>query len=297
MFSIITPTYNRAHTLDRVFNSLLNQSFKDFTWIVVDDGSSDNTKDLIEEWQTKYSLINIEYYILKKNKGKPYAVNFGIEKATENYTIIADSDDTFYPNTLEYLKNIWQSFTKEMTLEISAIWSLVENENHEIKGDKFPKDPWQVNFKQRVLDIKKPLDGDKWHCWRTEVLKKHPLFYDEKCHVGESHTWNAINKQYDFYCINKVFLTVFNSEVSLMNSKKPKLLVARAAYLSSFYGLKDVSLFEMVKFKYYRYLSFMYIKSSFNYSSNKLKLSFIKKFLSYIIFIFSIPLRVKNRFS
>ena len=234
------------------------------------------------------------YHLLKENKGKPYAVNYGVKLAKEEYTIIADSDDAFYSNTFNKLKEVWESISDK---SIAAIWSLVEDENQNIKGDKFPENPWIVNFKERVLNRNKQIQGDKWHCWRTNILKQFPLFYDEECHIGESHTWNAINSKYNFYCINMVFLKVYNSEVSLMNSKKPKKIIARAAYLSSYYGLKDVSIKDMLKYKYYRYLAFMYIKSLPNYSSKKLKLSLNKILVASLIFLYSLPNKVIHKLS
>ncbi|MBT8266889.1 MAG: glycosyltransferase family 2 protein [Bacteroidia bacterium] len=289
MFNIITPTYNRENLITRVFDSLVNQTYQEFKWIIVDDASTDNTKDLVESWQRE-SNLSIQYYYLNENKGKPHAVNFGLSKCEEKYTIIADSDDTFSPNTLEDLLKIWKSINVS-EMNICAIWSLVIDEDNNIKGDKFPVDKWQVDFKERVLFRKHQLQGDKWHCWITEILKQYPLYEDDHCHIGESHTWNRINKSYNFLCINSVFLKAHRTENSLITSKKSRKEVARALYLSSFHGLKDVSPLQLLKYKYYRYLAFEYIKSKFHYASSELKLSNLKLLLSWFIFIYQLPFR------
>ena len=238
MFSIITPTYNRKHLIKRVYDSLIHQTYQEFKWIIIDDASTDDTKDLINEWQND-SKIDIEYYCLDTNKGKPYAVNYGLTKCHETYTIIADSDDTFAPNTLEDLLSIWKSIPEDTN--ICAIWSLVIDEQNQIKGDKFPEDYWQVSFQERVLNQKHQLQGDKWHCWMTNILKQHPLYTDDYCHIGESHTWNRINKKYDFLCINKAFLKAHITENSLITSKKTIKSGARAAYYSFVLCIKRCS--------------------------------------------------------
>lgn len=295
MFNIITPTYNRRRLISRVFDSLSNQTYQNFKWIIVDDASTDLTEELINKWKQN-SNLNIEYYLLSENKGKPNAVNFGLTKCFEKYTIIADSDDTFSNNTLENLLNIWQTIEKNNQQNICAIWSLVINEDNQIKGDKFPEDRWQVSFEERVLNRKVQLQGDKWHCWVTDILKKHPLYTDPHCHIGESHTWNEINKKHDFLCVNTFFLKAHVTENSLITSKQSRKNGARGIYFSSYYALKDVKLSDILKYKYYRSLAFQYVKAKFYFSDSKLKLSYSKLILSWIIFIFAFPERVINKF-
>ena len=295
MFNVVTPTYNRKHTLERVYNSLLNQSFNDFIWIIIDDCSTDNTHELINDW-IKQSEIIIEYYKLPTNQGKPKAVNFGLEKCTRDFTIIVDSDDSFVSHTLEDLKDLWTTINPTKS-NIAAIWTLVYDDDKNIKGDKFPEDKWKVSFEQRVLDRQKQIKGDKWHSWRTEILKQYPLYSQPNCHIGESHTWNAINREHDFLCVNIAHLTAHFSEVSLINSKKSKKRLATGYYYSSYYGLKDVPTSEIIKHKFYRNLAFEYIKSRFTFSDKKLKLSTGKYLLSLLIFLGLLPLRLYKKVS
>ena len=294
MFNIITPTYNREHLIHRVFESLKNQTFKNFTWIVIDDGSTDNTKNVIENWADKTSEFKIEYYYLQKNVGKPEAVNFGLTKCDRLYTIIADSDDTFVPNTLSDLKQIWEEINLVQN-NIAAIWTLVIDENNEIKGDRFIEDKWKVDFEERVLRQKKQLQGDKWHCWKTNILKQFPLYSDKKCHIGESHTWNRINKKYDFLCVNTAYLKAHVTNISLITSKKSRITESRASYYSAYYGLKDVNVNEIISHSYYQSLAFEYAKSKIFYSDSHLKLSHLKYLVSIVFFLIQIPNRIVNR--
>ena len=95
-FSIIVPTYNRAHMIRRTLDSVLNQSFKDFELIVVDDGSTDNTEEIVASYNSPQIL-----YFKKENEERGIARNFGLEKAQGRYVNFFDSDDVMYPHHLE----------------------------------------------------------------------------------------------------------------------------------------------------------------------------------------------------
>src|SRR5690606_25646744 len=111
--TVITPTYNRAHTLERVYNSLKNQTFKDFIWLIVDDGSTDRTKELTEKFQAE-NQIEIQYHQIENSK-KFYAVFKAVEKVDSPYFTVLDSDDEYPPNALgilykEAIKVNWDEF-------------------------------------------------------------------------------------------------------------------------------------------------------------------------------------------
>jgi len=294
MFNIITPTYNRENLIHRVYESLTNQTYKKFKWIIIDDASTDNTKALIEHWKKETTDFEIEYFCLPQNQGKPKAVNFGLTKCDYPITIIADSDDTFVPNSFQDIKQIWDDINKTEN-NVAAVWTLVLDEDDAIKGDKFPEDKWQVSFTERVLNIDKELVGDKWTSWRTDILKAHPLYSDAESHVEESQTWNRINKKYDFLCVNQSFLKAHVSPNSLITSKKSRKKLSRGGYYSAYYALKDVKPFDILKYKYYRTQAFNYVKSWFFYSDKKLKISFLQLIISIFIFLFHIPKRLLTR--
>lgn len=288
MFNIITPTYNRAHTLDRVLQSLLGQTYTKFKWIIVDDCSTDNTSELVDKWKKTYPQIDIEYYFLKKNEGKSNAVNFGLNKCHYLYTIIADSDDSFTNHTLCDLKHLWKIIElTDRKNKIACIWTLVKDEVGQLVGDKFPKDFWQVSFKERIL--KNNITGEKWHCWKTDILKKQSMYLGDNCHVPESATWNAINRNYDFLCVNVFHRIYFHSSDGLIATKVDKKKSARAYFYGSFYELNKASIYEIISYEYYRILAFDYVKSKFYFSNRKMKFSFAKNFFLFLIFLFTLP--------
>jgi len=297
MFSIITPSYNRENTLHRVYDSLVAQTYTQFHWVIVDDASSDNTEDLVNSWIRNTDKFKIEYHKLAENKGKPYALNHGFKFCTEPITIIADSDDSFEANTLKDLKADWDALDKTSTgRKVATIWTLTKDENGKIVGDKFPEDAWRVNFQERVLKRKKGIGGEKWHSWRTHVLKEYTMFHNDNTkYIGESATWERINKDYDFLCLNKVHRLYWHSEDGIMSSKKSTLKTSKIKYYTACYQLKGNSIKTIIRYGYYRNLAFEYCKASFNFQDKECKLNGFKLLGCYLIFLFQLPFRAINK--
>lgn len=296
MFSIITPTFNRAHTLQRVFDSLKSQTLNEFHWIIIDDASNDNTKEIVNVWLENEKDFKIEYHRLDKNKGKPFALNFGLNFCTEPITIIADSDDSFTSNTLTDLKQIWSLIdTTSDGQKIGSVWTLVNDEDNNLVGEKFPKNFWQVGLDKRILERKKPVAGEKWHSWRTPILKKYKMYYNENAFIGESATWHNINKDYDFLCLNIVHRIYYFSEDGLINEIKTKLKIAKIRYYTSYYQLNMSNCLKIISINYYRNLAFEYTKSNFYYSDFKNKLPFIKRIICFVVFIYMVPRRLLSK--
>lgn len=296
MFSILTPTYNRSNELPRVYDSLVKQTFRDFEWIIVDDGSTDDTAEVVRRWQSKKLDFKITYHLLPKNKGKSYAVNEGLELCKRPYTIIADSDDTFSEKTLEDLKLIWEGVEKtDNSDKIGAIWTLVEDESSKLVGEPWPKNFWQVSFEERVLNRKKPIQGEKWHCWRTEVLQNYKIYTNKNSHIGPGVTWNRINRDYDFLCVNVIHRTYWYTPNSIINQKKSKLKIEKRNYYGATLELKNQNIGNILSKRYYRNLAFKYIKSLFYYKDENLKLSNLKLVVSTLVFIYVLPSRIFDK--
>lgn len=102
LLTVFTPTYNRAHTLPRLFNSLKSQTCFDFEWLVIDDGSSDNTSVLFHKWLKDNHGFHIRYLEVE-NGGKNRAINIAIEQANGRYFMILDSDDMLTPDSVEFI--------------------------------------------------------------------------------------------------------------------------------------------------------------------------------------------------
>lgn len=242
--TVFTPTYNRAYCLDRVFKSLKDQTFKNFEWLIVDDGSNDNTFEVVEKFG-KCASFPIRYFY-QENGGKHNAINKGVSEAKGEFIIIADSDDTFKANALECFYNQFQSIPNKENY--AGIWCLVEDENGFIIGDKFPENTWDCDLVE--FYFKKRIQGEKWQMIRTEVMKSHPMpdIRIKGLYVGESIMWMSISKTHLFRCVNIPLRIYHNSSDGIMmTSSKQEDLKWNGYYLQFQYFFNDYAVY----FKYY----------------------------------------------
>lgn len=212
LFTVLTPTYNRAHTLPRVYDSLRDQTLQDFEWVVVDDGSSDNTRDLIASWQQEARFpIN---YLWQENQHKKTAFNRGVHAARGELLVALDSDDSLDTNALYTMAQTWHAMLPEERQRFFAITGLCARPDGRIVGDMFPKDildatVLEMTFKHRVA-------GEKFGCMRTDVLRLFPFPEDIPGFVPESLVWRAIARAgYLTRFVNQVFRIYHDSSDSL----------------------------------------------------------------------------------
>jgi len=199
-FTVLTPTYNRANTLARVYDSLRAQTFRDFEWLVVDDGSSDGTKSLIEGWQA-ISDFPIRY-IYQENQGKPAAFNRGVQEAKGELLLTLDSDDACVPHALERFKYHWDSIPDAMKAGFSAVTVLCQDQNGKLVGDKFPQDVMDSDSIE--VTFKYSIDGEKWGFQRTEVLKQFPFpVVPNAKFISESIVWFAVSRKFKTRFVNE----------------------------------------------------------------------------------------------
>ena len=191
--TIFTPTYNRRLLMESLYQSLLAQTEKNFEWLVVDDGSTDDTEKYFSKLLSQTQPFPI-HYIRQNNGGKHRAINRGVKEANGNFFFIVDSDDTLLPQAIEKI-NQWIS-----TLDDSHKWCGVAGlrgfTDNKVIGDR-------PSF--RFIDAKNTerrkhhLEGDKAEVYVTDVLKKHPFpeIPDENF-ISEEIVWNAIARD-DYY--------------------------------------------------------------------------------------------------
>lgn len=110
--TVLTPTFNRG-SLNNLYQSLQKQTIKDFEWLLVDDGSTDDTKNIAEEMREKAEFPM--RYIYKENGGKHTALNVGVKQITSELTFIVDSDDTLVPDAIETILQYHKNIRREKT--------------------------------------------------------------------------------------------------------------------------------------------------------------------------------------
>ena len=197
-FTIFTPTFNRKELLEKLYKSLQKQTFKDFEWLIVDDGSADGTKEKVEEFLSEKKL-DIKYYF-KENGGKQRAYNFATDKANGELFICLDSDDEYVENGLETILKYWKKYEKNNN--IAGMGYLSTYPNREVIGSSFPEK--EMVSTQFDIYNKYGVKGDKGLMFRTKIIKKYkfPVFDDEKF-ITEAVVYNRICEKYKMAYVNE----------------------------------------------------------------------------------------------
>jgi glycosyltransferase involved in cell wall biosynthesis len=204
-FTVFTPTYNRVQTLPGVFACLQAQTFQDFEWLIVDDGSTDGTGALVQRWQ-KVAEFPIRYF-WQENGGKHRAFNRGVREALGELFLTLDSDDKCLPRALERLWSHWQGIPEGQRHSFSAVTALCVDSRGVVIGDRFPSDILDADSLS-CRDIYK-VTGDKWGFQRTDILRTFP--YPEipgERYIAESVVWNRLARRYRTRYVNEVLKTV-----------------------------------------------------------------------------------------
>lgn len=195
--TIFTPVYNREKLIKRLYLSLLKQNFKNFEWVIVDDGSTDGTFKIIQEIINE-KKIDIKYYY-KPNGGKHTAYNLGIGKANGELFVIVDSDDIVLENGFSEIIEKWDKLkNKDELLGISGI-----DLDFELRviGTKYPKDVMYCSHLE-IREIYK-VKGDKTEFFRTDLLKGlyFPIFGNEKF-LTEAILFDLLYQKYNTCFVN-----------------------------------------------------------------------------------------------
>lgn len=164
--TVFTPTFNRAHTLTRLYRSLCNQTCNDFEWLVIDDGSTDNTKVLINDFISE-KLIRIRY-IYKENGGLYTGYNTAYENIETELNVCIDSDDFMPDNAVELILNTWKEKGSEKYAGITGL-DFYSDTDLPI-GGYFPEKMKEVYLLD--LYLKNIHRGDSKQIMRTDLMKK-----------------------------------------------------------------------------------------------------------------------------
>lgn len=197
VFSVVTPTFNRAHTLTRVFESLLAQSFRAFEWIIVDDGSTDSTTDLVCGWLPG-SPFPIRY-LRQANRGKGAATNLAVREARGDLVLPLDSDDSCVANALETFLAHWLSIPERQRSGFVGVTALCLDQSGRGIGSPFPTSPLDSDCLDVYYRIKHR--DEMWGFARADVLREFP-FPEIGSHVPEAIVWFAIASHYKTRFVN-----------------------------------------------------------------------------------------------
>ncbi len=215
--TIFTPSYNRAHTLERCYKSMLSQSNKDFLWLIIDDGSSDNTKQVVDKW-IKESKIEIRYYY-QENQGMHGAHNAAYRLINTPINTCIDSDDRLAPEAVQTILTAWEDI-KDVD-ELAGLVGLDADMDGVIIGTKIPKNVRKTTLYD-IYNVHKVL-GDKKIVYKTAIVKKYPSYplFEGERFVPLGYLYQLIDQDYKLFPINKVLCEVeYQEDGSSMNILK-----------------------------------------------------------------------------
>ena len=203
MVTIFTPTYNRAHLLRHLYDSLCQQSIKDFEWVVVDDGSQDQTQDLMESFIAE-KIISIRY-IWKVNGGKHTAINRGVKEAKGELFWILDSDDSLPVNAIETVLQYYPLMKKKGQIgkKNGGICGYMSHHNGVVIGKPMVKEPMCVSSIEMRYNLN--IQGDMMEIFLTSVLREFPFPEIEgERFCPEVLIWYRIAQKYNLLLLPKV---------------------------------------------------------------------------------------------
>lgn len=198
MITVFTPTYNRGYIIGKLYESLCHQTNPDFEWIIVDDGSTDNTRELIQGFMDE-GKIKLRYF-QQQNSGKHIAINKGVEMAQGELFFIVDSDDWLRRDALDTIFHYYcQIKDDERFAGVSGVRITPDGQRIGGELDFEVKDCSVLEF-----SYKYNYSGDMAEAYKTSILKQYPFPYIEgERFCGESYVWNQIGKKYILRYINK----------------------------------------------------------------------------------------------
>lgn len=214
--TVFTPTYNRANTLSRTYQSLYNQKCKDFIWLIVDDGSTDDTKELVKSWQEKENGFYIQY-IYKENGGMHTAHNVAYENINTELNICIDSDDCMAENAVEIICNAWKKVKNKGYAGLIGL-------DADMKGNIIGKSFFAKQQETTLCGYYASGGfGDKKLVYRTDVIKKYPpypVFEGEK-YVALAYKYRLIDQDYKMAVLPEILCNVeYQSDGSSATMRK-----------------------------------------------------------------------------
>lgn len=208
MITIFTPTYNRAYSLPRLYESLCKQSDNDFEWLIVNDGSTDNTDELVKSYIAE-NRITINY-IVQNNGGKHRAINRGVSEAKGELFFIVDSDDYLVPDAIKTIKAIFEPIRENPVF--AGLTGLRIYPSGEKVGGECSFDILDCN----ALDFryKYHIQGDMAEVFRTDILKQYPFpEFDDERFCPEALVWNRIALKYKLrYAYQRIYVCEYQPD-------------------------------------------------------------------------------------
>jgi glycosyltransferase involved in cell wall biosynthesis len=244
-FTIYTPVFNSAKYIHRVYDSLKKQEFIDFEWLIINDGSKDDSSEVIQEL-IKKCTFSVNFIDLKDNIGFNRSMNLAVKEAKGELFLISHADDEFTPDTLEIFNELWENMDSPLKQKVQGIKCNCMDQYGKFVGDPFPQDYWVADIFDLVYKHK--IKGEKWGFIRTEIIRKFPFPENQKF-TPEGVIWHRIYYKYPAVFINKTFRIYYINDnpasLSATTKKDTKFAIGKRMLPLDFINLY----FKKINFK------------------------------------------------
>lgn len=286
-FTVFTPVYNREDTIHRVFDSLNKQTFNDFEVIIINDGSTDNSHQIITEL-LKTANFSYNYINNKHNQHKMACYFQAIDIAQGELLIILDSDDECVENALETFNNAYNAVPEEKKQKLSGITALCKHPSGELIGEKFPDYPYYSSSFQQNLFY--PYPSERWGFTRTSVLKS--IRINEKIFsrglIPEGLIWEFISSQgFETLYINEMLRIYYTDTHNRLSNKDHQ----KNSFGMALYSISIINWFSKDYFykkpKHFLKRTYTLLRAAhyLNYSRNDYIKAIPNKMLRFIFFM------------
>lgn len=272
LITVFTPVYNRESMIMGLYKSLLKQTNKKFIWLIVDDGSTDNTWNVIERIRAEQKITVIA--TREKNQGKHVAHNLGVKLCETKLFVCVDSDDTLVPSCIQDIYNYYESHKQEINDQIAGIiaWKGFSEKR---KIGKMP----DCIVTSSLTDLYKVyhMTGDTMLIFRTEVIREYPFpHFEGETFLRETLSYNRIDDNYKYLIMNKIlYIADYYEDGLSVNAPRLELRSPRGAAMFRWEEYKDSRTFKNKMRNLTAYIFFNRLAGNNRESIDRLKILFI----------------------
>lgn len=282
--TVFTPTYNRANLIGRVFESLMAQTFRDFEWIIIDDGSTDSTSDVVNGFKLRADFPI--KYIARENRGKVASINEALDYAAGEFFLVFDSDDWCTKSALEGFHRAWSKLDRCEQNDYCAVSCLKAYQNGSIVGEDYSG---IRQFGGSYIDrFNKRIKGDKWEFIRTSVHRsaKYDLADGER-YMAPEYAWLLMGVKYKTIFLNEV-LSIIEYQADGISRNNLKYRVNNPKSAARFYSLAScvaVGAFNVMKAKVNHIRFCLHANQP---ADRVIAYFFLEKALGYLLYIYDV---------
>lgn len=246
LISVFTPTFNRAQLLLRLYESLCKQTFKDFEWVIVDDGSKDETREVIDHWKSRFDNVFPVRYYYQENGGKHRAINRGVKEAKGVLFFIVDSDDMLPSDALQIVAEQYDGI--KGSNRFAGVCGLDGNFQGEVIGCGLPAET--LDESSIAIRFKYGVTGDMKEVFRTEVLREFPFpeIEGEKF-CPEMLVWNRIASKYKLRYFNRIIYSVEYQDDGITSNIIKARMLSPVASMTAYSEMLNYDVPFLVKVK------------------------------------------------